>query len=211
MRGNQVYGGVKLTLMAAVLAQAGCHKSAPAPVISEQTGIASWYGVPFDGRATASGEIFDMHKLTAAHRTLPLGSVVQVASLVNGKNVQVRINDRGPFVEGRIIDLSHAAAQAISMPGVANVSLHVVAKPVTRGIEEYAVQVGSFPTQKEADRLRVTAEAKYGVARIMFRPNDQTWRVLIGKEPSIDNADVLAQKVGHDIGPGFVVLLDAEQ
>ncbi|WP_232456322.1 septal ring lytic transglycosylase RlpA family protein [Burkholderia ubonensis] len=92
---------------------------------SIQTGLASWYGRAFQGRRTASGERFDMHALTAAHRTLPLGSRVLVTNLATGKSVMVRINDRGPFVEGRMIDLSFAAAVAIDLPrtGTARVSL----------------------------------------------------------------------------------------
>lgn len=85
----------------------------PRRVRSEQTGLASWYGEPFHGRLTASGEIFDQHALTAAHRTLPLRSLARVTRLDTGDSVLVRINDRGPFVEGRIIDLSRAAADAL--------------------------------------------------------------------------------------------------
>lgn len=93
-----------------------------------EQGIASWYGLPFHGRKTASGERFDMNALTAAHRTLPFGTRVKVRSLVNGREVVVRINDRGPFTPGRIIDLSHAAAKAIGLVGfgVKRVSLTLV-------------------------------------------------------------------------------------
>ena len=80
-----------------------------------ERGIASWYGLPFHGRRTASGERFDMNALTAAHPTLPFGTRVRVRSLVNGREVTVRINDRGPYARGRIIDLSHAAARAIGL------------------------------------------------------------------------------------------------
>ena len=93
-----------------------------------ERGIASWYGLPFHGRKTASGERFDMNALTAAHRTLPFGTLVKVRSLVNGREVVVRINDRGPYAPGRIIDLSHAAAKAIGLLGfgVKRVSLTLV-------------------------------------------------------------------------------------
>src|ERR1700689_2648912 len=87
----------------------------PAPVGWTETGIASWYGIPYDGRHTSSGEIFDMHALTAAHRTLPFNTWLEVTDLQNGKRVEVRINDRGPFVDGRIIDLSMGAADEIGM------------------------------------------------------------------------------------------------
>jgi len=93
-----------------------------------QRGVASWYGRKFHGRKTASGERYDMHELTAAHRSLPFGTVVQVVRLDSGAAVVVRINDRGPFVEGRIIDLSQAAAAEIDMvhDGVAQVALYLL-------------------------------------------------------------------------------------
>jgi rare lipoprotein A len=103
----------------------------PARIGALETGIASWYGVPYDGRHTSSGEIFDMTKLTAAHRTLPFNTWLEVTNLSNGKQVDVRITDRGPFVDGRIIDLSLAAAREIDMvrQGITRVRLKVIAAP----------------------------------------------------------------------------------
>lgn len=99
----------------AVSAEAiGTEQSAPA-VQAFSRGVASWYGLPFHGRRTASGERFDMTAFTAAHPTLPFGTRVKVKSLVNGREVTVRINDRGPYTGGRIIDLSHAAARALGL------------------------------------------------------------------------------------------------
>jgi rare lipoprotein A len=88
-----------------------------------QQGVASWYGPGFQGKRTANGERFDTNQLTAAHKSLPFGSRVRVTSLINGKQVIVRINDRGPFIPGRIIDLSRAAAQAIGLSGVKQVKI----------------------------------------------------------------------------------------
>jgi peptidoglycan lytic transglycosylase len=130
-------------MAAALLAvTAGCSRRAaaptpravrPAPIGWTETGIASWYGAPYDGRRAASGEIFDTKKLTAAHRTLPFDTWVEVTNLQNRECVSVRINDRGPFVDGRIIDLSFAAADAIDLvrPGIARVRLKVVRAPKT--------------------------------------------------------------------------------
>ncbi len=96
----------------------------PSPIQGAfQAGVASWYGGAFNGRLTADGEVYDMSKLTAAHKTLPFDTLVKVTNLLNGKSVLVRVNDRGPYVEGRIIDLSRAAAEAIDMNGVAPVRL----------------------------------------------------------------------------------------
>src|SRR6266699_5278811 len=104
---------------------------AAARVGSTETGVASWYGNPYHGRRSANGEIYDMEKLTAAHRTLPFNTWVRVYDLDNNKTTDVRIIDRGPFVDGRIIDLSHAAAKEIELigPGVAEVELTVIAAP----------------------------------------------------------------------------------
>jgi rare lipoprotein A len=98
---------------------------------NEMEGVASWYGEDFNGRLTASGEVYDMYAYTAAHKTLPLGTVVKVTNLDNGQTTQVRINDRGPFVKDRIIDLSRTAGRDIGMRGVgtANVKLEVVRWP----------------------------------------------------------------------------------
>ena len=103
----------------------------PARIGETQTGIASWYGVPYHGRRSADGEIYDMEKLTAAHRTLPFDTWVQVTNLTNNKRVDVRITDRGPFVNGRIIDLSLAAARDIDMvtAGIVRVRIKVIRKP----------------------------------------------------------------------------------
>ena len=102
--------------------------STPAPVVSEQTGIASWYGMHWQGRKTASGTRFDVRKLTAAHRTLPLNTVVRVTNLLNGDSVEVLINDRGPYVGARVIDLSEAAAKRLNMvhKGIVPVRIEIV-------------------------------------------------------------------------------------
>ncbi|WP_345978185.1 septal ring lytic transglycosylase RlpA family protein [Sulfurimonas sp. HSL3-7] len=141
------------------------------------TGISSWYGPDFDGKATSSGEIYDMHALTAAHKTLPMNTVVKVTNLDNGKNVVVRINDRGPFVGTRIIDLSNRAAHAIDMvdKGTARVRLEVLGfegkkskniaskKELRSGPQEmvsgstYALQIGSFSKIEGA----LITQAKY--------------------------------------------------
>lgn len=124
-----------------------------------ETGYASWYGGKFQGRQTASGEIFDTNKLTAAHKTLPFGTEVEVTNLDTGKSVQVRINDRGPFVEGRIIDLSRAAAAEIGMmgTGIAPVKVEIVKAHTESdgpGVSHYSIQIASFSAEENAQRLR---------------------------------------------------------
>jgi rare lipoprotein A len=130
-------GFVLVALAAMFVAGCGHHAArvnapvAPARIGSTETGVASWYGFPYDGRRAASGEIYDMRQLTAAHRRLPFQTWVEVTNLSNGKQVDVRINDRGPFVKGRIVDLSQAAARDIDMlrAGTARVRLKVIPPP----------------------------------------------------------------------------------
>ena len=103
-------------------------KTEPGPLAVQQ-GLASYYGREFHGRKTANGEIFDMEAMTAAHRTLPFGTMVKVTNLKNDQSVTVRINDRGPFVEGRLIDLSQGAAKKIGIDGVEQVRLEIIQQP----------------------------------------------------------------------------------
>jgi len=186
------------SILLCVSAIGGCaSKPSPAPrtSASEATegwtdeGLASWYGGRdgFEGKPTASGEIYDSSLLTAAHRDLPLGTVVEVENLANGKSVRVRINDRGPFVRGRIIDLSRAAAQEIDLLGagvgevrVAVVSLGVEREPVSP-TDLWAVQVGSFADRARAERhaervravgLGVFLEPYRGLSRVKAGPFD---------------------------------------
>lgn len=121
-----------------------------------QTGIASWYGPGFHGKRTANGEIYDQNALTAAHRSLPLGTQVMVTNLENGQAIEIRINDRGPFVAGRIIDLSLAAAKSIGVyaPGTALVRVEVLSAPTPRLAVLYAVQVGSYTDADKASNLK---------------------------------------------------------
>ena len=113
--------GVPVALLAAVLVLTNCATPLPKPIDPKigytEEGIASWYGPGFHGKLTASGERYDMYQMTAAHKRLPLGTTVRVRSLATGRSVTVRINDRGPFIRGRIIDLSYAAARSLRMIG----------------------------------------------------------------------------------------------
>jgi rare lipoprotein A len=182
------------------------------PAGSAETGVASWYGHPYHGRAAANGEIYDMEKLTAAHRTLLFGTFVRVTNLGNGKSVDVRIIDRGPFVAGRIIDLSHAAAEVIDMigSGVAQVRVDILSLPSVATAENwYAVQAGAFQDKDRAEHLRDTLEREYGSARLVLRRGyPALWRVLVGKEHTEDAANALARRVRQEAGSGFVVRLD---
>ena len=131
-----------------------------------QYGVASWYGPDFHGKPTSSGEIYDMYQLTCAHNTFPLGTTVMVTNLENGRSVELKVNDRGPFVKERIIDLSYAAAQMLGMweKGTAYVKVEGFG-PLVEEIQRFTVQVGSFideaNAQKLADQLRKGFENVY--------------------------------------------------
>lgn len=148
----------------------------PPPVESEvkplfvQMGKASWYGAPFHNRKAANGETYDMNALTAAHLTLPLNSIVRVTNVKSGQSVTVRITDRGPFVEDRIIDLSAAAAKSIDVwrRGVALVKVEVLQSPATiRTGGRWAVQLGGFPEEEEARRIQSTLARRYHTAKVL--------------------------------------------
>ena len=131
----------------------------PPPLITvkgTEVGVSSWYGPGFHGNATASGERYDQEALTAAHRSLPLGTWIDVRNLTNNRSVRVRVNDRGPYKNGRVLDLSYAAARALDMVGngTANVEIRIADSryrmwPTVR----YCVQIGAFRTRAEADAI----------------------------------------------------------
>jgi rare lipoprotein A len=195
--------------------------SGPPPAIERQPavpgayveeGVASWYGVPFNGRRTSNGEIYDMHEFTAAHRRLAFDCVVRVTNLNNGKHTEVRINDRGPFVANRVIDLSLSAAQAIEMvgTGTANVRLEILSGP-NPNVGFFAVQIGAFKVQENAERLKAQMEATYPPVSIATydSPNGTFYRVRVGRLPSEAAAQELADKVHNDEQlTTFVVRLD---
>lgn len=174
-------------------------------------GIASYYGDPFDGRRAANGEIFDKHSMTAAHRTLPFNTRVRVHNLDNKRDVDVRINDRGPYVSGRIIDLSEEAGRRLGLagPGTARVQLTVLYSPQESGVS-YAVQVGAFSNRANADSLRQRLLRRYqNVTVIPFNSvNGLLYRVRVGAEPSPSRANLLARQLEGENLPAVVVRLD---
>ena len=148
-----------------------------------------------------------MNDLTAAHRTLPFRTRVKVNNLENGRDVIVRINDRGPFVEGRIIDLSFAAAQAIGMPSTALVRLEILgsAEPGGPGPEGYfGVQIGSFKDRRNAEMLRKSVEKKFQPAVIqrVDQSHGVFYRLVVGREPTEFDANELARKL---VAEGFAM------
>jgi rare lipoprotein A len=160
----------------------------PSGIYTEE-GNASWYGAPFHGRKASNGEVYDMNKMTAAHRTLPFSSMVRVTNLNNGKSTVVRITDRGPFVDNRIIDLSRAAAQEIESigPGVVPVRIEVLSGP-DPFLGYFTVQVGAFKDKGNADRLKERLSTTYSPVFI--------------QQVSLDDGDFYRVRVGRVSGEG---------
>jgi rare lipoprotein A len=212
-----------LALLAAVAGLAGCHRRPVAPpsgpaagataprVGWTEQGLASWYGVPYHGRRAADGEIYNMYDLVAAHRTLPFQTRVRVTNLQNHRQVVVRIIDRGPFVENRIIDLSFGAARALDMvaAGVAPVRLEVLS-PINPDAGWFAVQVGAFASRANAERLARRLRG-YGMTSIQDYdgPSGRLYRVRVGRLAGQAPARQLAEQLrACEHLPGFVVRLD---
>lgn len=223
--------GVPVAVLCSLIAVEGCGRKlkpvaqAPAPIPQHRVaavpvtvghveqGIASWYGIPYHGRAAADGEIYDMETLVAAHRTMPFNTWVRVTNLANNKSVNVRIIDRGPFVAGRIVDLSKAAARDIDLlgPGVGQVRLEVIAAPVdVPSGDFYGVQVGAYGSLDRAEAMRAEYAARFGgTARIVVKQGPTPlWRVVVGKEPTAAAAQQIAEGLTPELHNVFVVRLD---
>jgi peptidoglycan lytic transglycosylase len=233
-----------VTLAVLLIGASGCGRHhtraklpvAPARIGTTETGVASWYGIPYHGRRAASGEVYDMNAATAAHRKLPFQTWVEVTNLSNGKSTDVRITDRGPFVRGRIIDLSQAAARDIDMlrSGTTRVRLRVIdppkeatlatktettepaatTTPITvpaigepasvQALDGYTVQAGAFADPVRAEALRQNLENSFMDARVI--PHEKgLWRVLVGREMTLEQANELAIRVRKETGAALVV------
>jgi peptidoglycan lytic transglycosylase len=165
-----------------------------------QYGVASWYGGEFHGRPTSSGEIYDMNQLTCAHNTLPLGTVVMVTNIENGRSLELKVNDRGPFVKERILDVSYAAAQMLGMweKGTAPVKVEVVSLAI-EPVQRFTLQVGSFAdetnAQKLAEQLQKSFENVY--VTVVETLTQKYHRVRVGQFETREAALVIAEKLSQ--------------
>lgn len=186
---------------------------ADATPLATETGRASWYGPPYHNRRGSNGEVYNMHAMTAAHRTLPLGSVVRVTNLKTGHAALVRITDRGPFIPGRVLDLSLAAARKLDvyLPGVAEVKVEVMQTPSpleTGG--KWAVQIGGFPDEDEATKLANHLTRRYRTAKVLrFNSPAGDWWVRVRVlDDDRQRARQLAAETETTEGAVFLVRLD---
>lgn len=186
--------------------------------------VASWYGEDFHGRPTSSGEPFDMNALTCAHKEYPFGTKLKVTNTSNNKSVECIVNDRGPFIKGRDIDLSYAAARQIDLiaPGIASVLIEVQGRDASyirtvkvqsadkRG--PFAIQVGAFSDSANAVRLKVSLRLKY--ANVYIQEADvkgATWyRVRVGNFDQFSQAMETAEKLGQEGYPALIVKADVK-
>lgn len=181
------------------------------PIMSE-VGLATWYTAPYKGRKAANGQVFDDHAFTAAQRTLPMGSLIKVTNLKTGQSAAMRITDRGPFVEGRIVDLTIASAKATGVywPGTARVRVDVyrTPKPIDTG-GRWCVQIGAFKSEREAIRLKQQLQRRYDAATVIEFPGEKSYWVRI--RPQGDNretAEYIAKTLHPVEGEAFLTRLD---
>jgi rare lipoprotein A len=181
------------------------------PILTEE-GLATWYTAPYKGRKAANGQVFNDHALTAAHRTLPMGSLIVVTNLQTGQSAAMRITDRGPFVEGRLLDLSIASAKAtgVYQAGTARVRVEVyrTPKPINTG-GRWCVQIGAFESERKANKFKAQLERKYPGARVIEFPGEDSYWVRI--RPEGDDRKQ-AERIAHNLRPAegeaFLTRLD---
>jgi rare lipoprotein A len=182
------------------------------PVIYSEEGLASWYGPPYDKRRGANGEIFDKDALTAAHRTLPMNSLIKVTNLSSGQSAILRVTDRGPFVPDRMLDLSLASAKAIGVwrPGVARVKVEVFAAPAPLDHGgRWCVQIGAFKSEKGAFKLRDQLTRKYRTANVIeFTGPTGHWVRIRPAEDDKGRAVEIARELQPSEGEAYLVRLD---
>jgi len=186
---------------------------AGATPIATETGLASWYGPPYHNRRGSNGEVYNMHAMTAAHRTFPLGSIVRVTNTKTGAAALVRITDRGPFIPGRIVDLSLAAARKLDVvgPGVVEVRVELMqaSAPVDSG-GKWAVQIGGFPDEEEATKLADHLTRRYHTAKVLrfASPAGDWWIRVRVLDDDHTRAQQLAAETETPEGAVFLVRLD---
>jgi peptidoglycan lytic transglycosylase len=181
------------------------------PIYSE-TGLASWYGPPYHNRVGANGQVYDENELSAAHRTLPMGSLIRVVNLKTGQSAVMRITDRGPFVPGRILDLSLAAAKAVGLyrAGVGEVRVDVFStpKPMDEG-GRWCVQIGAFSHEKSALQLQDRLEREYHTANVIeFQGPTGYWVRIRPENDNRTQAVAIAHRLQPAEGEAWLVRLD---
>lgn len=181
------------------------------PIMTEE-GLATWYSAPYKGRKSANGQVFEDYAMTAAHRTLPMGSLVEVTNIKTGQSAVMRITDRGPFVEGRMLDLTIASAKAVGIyrTGIAEVRMDVyeTPKPIDRG-GRWCVQIGAFHDERAALKLKSQLMHRYADANVIEFPAERTYWVRIRPEgDDRSSAEDIARHLQPSEGEAYLTRLD---
>jgi rare lipoprotein A len=195
------------------LALSGCTRGFDVKVRpgERDRGVASWYGAKFHGRLTANGETYDMNALTAAHRELPFGTWLEITNLRNGRKTRVRINDRGPFIDGRVLDLSYGAARELGMvdTGLTRVEMRVVAPPHSpRATPQgrFRIQIAAFGDPDRADQLVLRLQATDPTVHVV---SDGVWhRVQVGPYDRQKQAHRAARRLERELGEPVLLIRD---
>lgn len=181
------------------------------PIYSEE-GVASWYGPPYHNRQGANGKTFDQNAMTAAHRTLPMGSLIVVTNEKTGQSATMRVTDRGPFVQGRQLDLSMASAKATGVyrAGLANVRIDVYEAPRPIGYGgRWCVQIGAFEHERKAEKLRDELEKSYETANVIdFEGPTGYWVRIRPQGDNKEQAESIARRLRPAEGDAYLVRLD---
>jgi rare lipoprotein A len=177
-----------------------------------ETGIASWYGPPYNKRRGANGQIYDQDAMTAAHRTLPMNSLIRVTNLKTGQQAVLHVTDRGPFVPGRVLDLSMASAKALSLyvagTGTVRIDVFAVPAPIETG-GRWCVQIGAFKDEGQADRLRSHLTHKYQSANVIeFTGPTGHWVRIRPFRDDKNRAVEIAKELKPSEGEAYLVRLD---
>ncbi|MGH9586369.1 MAG: septal ring lytic transglycosylase RlpA family protein [Acidobacteriaceae bacterium] len=191
---------------------AGAEEVPQGRPIYTEVGVASWYGPPYNNRRSANGKIYDQNAVTAAHRTLPLGTLIRVTNLGNGRSATMRITDRGPFVPGRILDLSLGAAKELGMwrAGTAKVRIDAYGspKPIYQG-GRWCVQIGAFEHARTAKKLEKRLARKYEAASVIeFKGPTGSWVRIRPENGDKGRAIQIVRNIRIEEGAAFLVRLD---
>ncbi|SHN50357.1 septal ring lytic transglycosylase RlpA family protein [Desulfovibrio litoralis] len=177
-----------------------------------EEGVASWYGPGFHGKQTANGEKYDMHTMTAAHKILPFDTRLKVTHLGNGKQITVRVNDRGPFVSNRIIDLSNVAAKQLGIVGTGTAKVRIESIGGVKGMDDsgdlrgkFYVQIGAFSLKQNAINLSTKLKQQGLTNRYVYADSISMWRVQIGPYPTLHSAERSRENLRSTHPYNFVV------
>jgi rare lipoprotein A len=186
--------------VAAAIAPTTITPTAPTAAAFRQTGTASWYGKDFHGRRTATGDLFDMQGLSAAHRTLPLGSLIRVTNVENNRNITLRVNDRGPFIKSRVIDLTYGAARELGFAAEGTAQVVIERLDELPGTTPFTVHAAQYVEEENARLLKERLSAKFEIISIIPGATNlgTLYHVEVGVYATEEKAEIVARRVTQE-------------